>query len=181
LAIRFHDSPHFSTPLVVWALEEIGVTYERIPRAKDDAELTLDDGDVKFVEATAILLHLGETYGVRRGLFPEHGTPECGQALSWIVWAQSEGFPPVLQHMRNGADAAARAEWERVVSVVDRWLATRPYLAGQSFTFADLAVAMLMSIATQRAGLRLDAADNVKPWLARCVARPALRRIVVHA
>src|SRR3989442_7847190 len=105
MAIQLYSWPRSSGTRVSWALEELGLLYEyveldakqgeqrsaghlvRHPQGKVPA---LVDGERSFFESGAILLHLGETYGVSRHLWPAAGSPEHAGALSWTVWASVE-------------------------------------------------------------------------------------------
>ena len=85
MPIRFYSWPKSSGSRIHWVLEELGLDYEhvRLDRAKQEhrspAYLAVNpngkvpaliDGDVRWFESLAILLHLGDTYGVARGLWP---------------------------------------------------------------------------------------------------------------
>ena len=88
MSLTFYYTPMSSATRVHWALEELGVPYEKVkmdlaagdqrkpeylalnPNGK--VPLLVGDGTPIF-ESLAILLHLGETYGVEKGLFPAPG------------------------------------------------------------------------------------------------------------
>src|SRR4051794_2962025 len=101
MSLKFYYSPMSSATRIHWALEELGVPYEKIkvdlaagdqkkpeylalnPNGK--VPLVVDDGTVIF-ESLAILLHLGENYGVAKGLFPAGGK-DRSEAFKWMSWA----------------------------------------------------------------------------------------------
>ena len=88
MSLVVHYAPMTSATRVLWALEELGVPYEKVrldlaagdqrkpeylalnPNGK--VPLLVHDGEPIF-ESLAILLHLGETFGVVRGLDPPPG------------------------------------------------------------------------------------------------------------
>ena len=78
MAITFYYQPMSSAARVHWALEELGIPYEKVkvdlhagdqkkpdflkvnPHGKVPA---LVDGDARLFESAAIILHLGDKYG----------------------------------------------------------------------------------------------------------------------
>jgi len=204
MAIQLHSWPQSSGTRVAWALEELGVAYEYVavdgkagehrtpkylainPQGKVPA---LVDGDRKFFESGAILVHLGETYGSSKGLWPSGGGQARADALSWTVWAMTELMAHMLQTMYHGLDtpfsykpedrskAAAeyeRSELARCLGALETRLDGREYLLG-TFSLVDVACASALMYGT-RFGIAVDAHPRVATWLARCSARPALAR-----
>jgi glutathione S-transferase len=204
MTIQLHSWPQSSGTRVAWALEELGVAYEYVtvdgkagehrspaylaihPQGKVPA---LVDGERKLFESGAILLHLGETYGVAKGLWPAAGGPARADALSWTVWAMTELTAHTLQTMYHGLDtpfsykpadrsaaAAAyeRSELVRCLDALERRLEGRDHLLG-AFSLADVACASTLMFGT-KFGIGLDAHPRVAGWLERCSARPALAR-----
>jgi glutathione S-transferase len=200
MAIVFYYSPMSSATRVQWVLEELGVPYEKVrldlsagdqkkpdflkinPNGKVPA--LVDDGVAMF-ESSAILIHLGEKYGVAKGLWPEASTAARAHALSWTVWStvtlaantfrymqnSSERFPA---EQRNALQAeAARKEIDANLAVLDAQLAGRHYLLGEHFTLADVACASIGAMFA-RAGVDVSAWPNVSAWIARCMQRPAV-------
>src|SRR6266545_4462922 len=98
MALIFYYAPMSSATPVYWALEELGVPFEKVKldlRAGDQKKpeflkinpngqvpALVGDGTPMF-ESVAILLHLGERYGVDKKLWPAAGTPERMGAMSW--------------------------------------------------------------------------------------------------
>ena len=85
MGIKLYSWPRSSASRVHWALEELGVPFELVTLDRHKGEhqapaylainpngkvpALVDDGQPYF-ESLAILLHLGETYGVDRALWP---------------------------------------------------------------------------------------------------------------
>ena len=80
MTIKLYTWPHSSGTKVEWALEELGLSYERVvlDRAKGEHRApaylavhpsgrvpALVDGDTRVFESTAILAWLGERYGAQ--------------------------------------------------------------------------------------------------------------------
>ena len=204
MTITLHSWPQSSGTRVAWALEELGLPYEYVaidgkkqehrgvsylainPHGKVPA---LVDGDVRLFESGAILLHLGEKYGVERNLWPGGSGQNRADALCWTVWAMTELGPYELQYLYHGLDtpvsfepadrSKAAADYslsqlDRCLAALDARLENREYLLGD-FTLADIACASWLLFGTAF-GVKLDAYPRAGAWFARCKSRPALRR-----
>jgi glutathione S-transferase len=203
MSLRFYTWPMSSGTRVHWAFEELGVPYETVvlDRGKGEhrapAYLALnpsgkvpaivDDGQPYF-ESLAILLHLGETYGPKVGLWPAGGAARA-EALCWSVWGLTELHTYMMQYLYHGLDTpvsyapAQRSEATatynhgqllRLLDALDGRLATRDHVLG-AFSLADIPAASVLLFGTGF-GLPLEGRGNVARWLDRCRARPALAR-----
>lgn len=204
MSLTFHYAPMTSSTRIHWALEELGVPYEKVkldlaagdqkkpdylalnPNAK--VPLLVVDGTPIF-ESLAMLIYLGETYGVEKGLYPAPG-PARGTALKWIAWSSvtlaealsrvlrntSERFP--AEERNAAAGAAAKKDILDLLGIVDRELAGKDYLLGNDFTLADLSIATFLPF-MMRLGIDYGAHKNLTAWLGRCTARPALGRAMM--
>jgi len=121
MAIQFFYSPMSSSNRVHWALEELGVPYDkhRLNLLEGDQKKpaflainpngkipALVDGDAKVFESHAILMWLGERYGEDKGLWPKSGTPERADAYSWSTWAIVNLMPAVFTYAMHTNDEA---------------------------------------------------------------------------
>lgn len=183
----------------LWMLEEVGRPYQLVERSTraDDLQTaeylrlnpnaripTLVDGDVVLWESMAINLYLAQKYDG-----PMHCTnPEVlGLAAQWSFWAMLE-IEHLLLHLLE--HRALLAEFARDPSAIERnelllkkplgvlndALAGRDYLAGTSFTVADLNVASIL-VWAKMARLDLSAYPDLTRWLNACLARPAYARV----
>jgi GST-like protein len=193
----FNLSPN---PLkVALALEEMGLPYEPVavdtrkgdqfapdylalnPNGKVPA---LTDGDVTVFDSNAILLYLAE----KTGRFGPAGSPkERAEFLSWLMFVAT-GIGPFsgqAVHFRHFAPepvpyAHTRYQYEadRHYTIADRRLAERPYLAGDEYTVADMALwgwaRMVPFILGEDAWANFP---NVKRHLDEISARPAAQRV----
>lgn len=199
MGIVFYYSPMSSSTRVQWALEELGVPYDRVrvdlsageqrkpeflavnPNGKVPAMVV--DGRPLF-ESLAMLLYLGEVYGVDKGLFPPAGAARL-EAFKWMAWSSVSLTEPIVRLFRNTADRfpaeqrnaaaaeAARAEVGGLVQILEQHLGSRPFLLGDAFSLADCAVTAVVLFAA-RLGIALPPA--VAAWSGRCTARPAFAR-----
>jgi GSH-dependent disulfide-bond oxidoreductase len=135
---------------------------------------------LSMFESGAILLYLAEK---TNKLMPA-GARARYETTQWLMW-QMGGFGPMLgqtHHFRKFAtDRIVYAierytnEANRLYGVLNRQLAEREYIAGASFTIADVACFPWASLHTDQ-GQTLDEFPHVKRWLETCAARPAVAR-----
>jgi glutathione S-transferase len=183
----------------LWMLEEVGRPYqlvEKTTRADDlqtaeylrlnpNARIpSLVDGDLVLWESMAINLYLAQKYDG-----PMHcASPEVlGLAAQWSFWAMLE-IEHLLLHLLE--HRALLAEFARDASAIERnelllkkplgvlndALARLDYLAGNSFTVADLNVAGIL-VWAKMARLNMSAYPDLTRWLDACLARPAYARV----
>lgn len=204
MSIELYSWPQSSGTRVVWALEELGVPYRYVeldpkkqehrapkylavnPHGKIPALL---DGDERFFESLAILLHLGETYGAARNLWPPAGGQAHADALCWTVWSVTELTTNLLQYLYHGLDtpvsyrprdrsrAAAeynRSQLVRNLEALETRLAAGECLLG-AFSLADVAAAGALIFGTAL-GFDLTAYARTAAWVRGCAGRPAFKR-----
>jgi glutathione S-transferase len=204
MAIKLYSWPRSSGTRVSWTLEELGVPYEYVTLDPQKGEHrtpqylalhplgkipALIDGDQTFFESYAMLLHLGEKYGVAKGLWPSGDGQPRADALSWTVWALSEMSLHMMQYMYHGLDtpmsydaadrSKAAAEYSRsqfvaCLDALEKRLDGRDHLLG-NFSLVDIACSSLLMFGTMF-GIKLDAHPRVEAWFKRCSQRPALAR-----
>jgi glutathione S-transferase len=200
--IRLYGFPNSTAARVRWALEELGLSYDyvELDRGKGEnktpAYLAISptgkvpaivDGGQPYFESAAILLHLGETYGRERGLWPAAG-PLHAEALCWIVWSVTELHAYMMQWLYHGVDtpvsyapadrSAATAAYNhsqfmRCLDALEERLSSRDYILGTAFSLADIPGAASLLIGISLGG-KFEG-RKVAAWLERCRARPAFR------
>lgn len=208
MAIHFYYSPMSSAVRIHWALEELGVPYEKhkLDLGAGDQKKpeflainpngkvpTLVDGDAKIFESLAILVWLGERYGAEKGMWPRVGSAEHAEALSWTMWGTAEVAFAVVQYMAHGTDSrmalpkehrsahaakSAKDRFEQLMGVLNGRLQGRDYLMGKTFSLVDVADASTLGFATRMGGLSIADHKNIAAWLSRCEQRPAMARVM---
>ena len=203
MSLTFYYSPMSSATRIHWALEELGVPYEKVkvdltagdqrkpeflalnPNGK--VPLVVVDG-VPIFESLAILIYLGEKYGVDSGLFPALG-PERAEALKWMAWANVSLGDAISRIIRNLSDRlpaeqrnaaageAAKVELVNLWKIVDGALEGRDHLVGDHFTLVDLAVSGFVMV-TARFGVDISSLKNVQRWSGPTMSRPAMGRVM---
>lgn len=184
---------------VVWLLEEIGLPYRLRPvdllaGAENDPEFlavnpagfipALVDGDVIMVESIAIMQYLAARYGPTP-LAPEPHDPSfplylqflhLGEAglmgLLFFVFADRVLAPEADQNSWTGNFAEQLFESRR--GLVAKQLARAPYMAGDSFTAADISVTYALEFGKRTCGLTLDGPEQ--DYVARTTAREGYAR-----
>ncbi len=136
-------------------------------------------GPLSIFESGAILLYLAE----KTGRFLPTGLHGRFEVMQWLFW-QVAGLGPMagqLGHFRNySTEKIAYAitryqnEYNRLLGVLDRRLADRPYLAGD-YSIADMAAWPWVRI-YERLGETLDSFPHVARWHEAIAARPAARK-----
>ncbi len=204
MSLTFYYSPMSSATRIHWALEELEIPYEKVkvdlaageqkkpeylaknPNGK--IPLLVVDGTAVF-ESLAILIYLGERYGVDKGLFPALGLARA-EAFKWMVWSGASLVDAGGRLMRNTSDRfpaeqrnekaaeGAKKELGELLGILDRELEHKEYLVDAKFSFADLALAGYMPF-LGRIGGDLGPHKNVQAWVGRCTARPALGRAMM--
>ena len=204
VAIKLYSWPRSSGTRVAWALEELGTPYEYVeldPKKQENRSSkylavnphgkvpALVDGDQRFFESAAILLHLGNKYGVEKNLWPAGGGQARADAESWAVWATAELGPYMMQYLYHGLDtpvsyapedrsrAAAEyslSQFNRNLDALESRLEGRDYLL-DAFSLVDVAAASWLIMGTMF-GLKLDRHPRLAAWSKRCAERSAFKR-----
>ena len=185
----------------LWALEEVGVDYERIDAGGDWGGLddpaylalnphgripTLVDGDTVVWESDAIVRYLAARYGAG-SLWPE--TPKARAAADqWMAWTAASLYPDWIELFwklvrtplaKRDPDTTARllAATAKRFEVLDRHLKTGGYIAGNTFTMADIPAGMMLYRWFEMDIVRPDT-PHVEAWYARLRERPAYRKAI---
>jgi glutathione S-transferase len=198
MSLIFYYAPRSSAVTCLWALEELGVPHERVKldlaaKATRTPEflalnpngrvpVLVHDG-VPLFESVAILLHLGETFGVEKKLFPRPGI-ERAQAFQWLVWANvtlgaaartyiQNTCEQVPAELRNAKLAeTGKAEVLELLGILEKHLAGKAWMLGDSLSLVDLHLAGVLGwIGTM--GFDTKSLPNVDAWVTKCRARPS--------
>jgi GST-like protein len=142
---------------------------------------------VRVFESGAILLHLAEQFGA---FLPVSG-PQRAECLSWLFWQMGSapflggGFGHFYAYAPTKIEYAIdryAMEVKRQLDVLDRRLAESPYLAGNDYSIADMAVwpwyGTLVKGQLYEAGefLQVQEYTNVLRWTDQIAQRSAVQR-----
>lgn len=142
---------------------------------------------IRIFESGAILLYLAEKFGAFLPTDPAQRT-EC---LSWLFW-QVGSAPYVgggFGHFYKYAPVKLQypidrftMETKRQLDVLDRQLADQPYICGDEYTIADIAIwpwygGLVLNRSYDAAEfLEAQSYDHVVRWAKQIDARPAVKR-----
>jgi glutathione S-transferase len=184
---------------VVWLLEEMGLAYRLRPvdllaGVENDPEFlainpggfipAIRDGEVTMVESIAIMEYLMARYGPTP-LAPAPNDPtfpayqqflhlgEAGLAASIYFVVGARNFAPEADR-RNWSAGQALEVFESRLTLVTRQLERSPYLAGETFTAADISVTYALQLAQRSGGVRLGEAEQA--YFDRASGRDAYKR-----
>ena len=142
---------------------------------------------IRVFESGAIMVHLAEKFGAFLPTEPA-ARAEC---LSWLFWQMGSapflggGFGHFYAYAPTKIEYAIdryAMEVKRQMDVLDRRLAESPYIAGEDYTIADMAIwswyGALAKGVLYEAGefLSVDEYKNVQRWADEIAARPAVKR-----
>jgi GST-like protein len=142
---------------------------------------------VRVFESGSILLHLAEKY---RAFLPDSG-PERTEALNWLFWQMGSGpylgggfghfYAYAPEKLEYPIDRFAM-EVKRQLHLLETTLADRPFIAGDHYTIADMAIwpwygALAMG-KLYDAGEFLEVHEyaHVRTWAQTIADRPAAKR-----
>jgi glutathione S-transferase len=213
MTLRFYFVPFSTASITEAVLAELGVECDRVQLdiqagdTRQPAFLAINpNGRVPAIthdgtaiwESAAITMYLGETFGVRDGLYPAPG-PKRGEAMAWIVWSNvslaeaagrfaaalppgspgavepgSRDWVPPAERSPRAAETAAR-DLTQCLAILDGRLAVQPFLVG-AYTLADTHVQGFVGWIGSMA-VDLSPFSHVVGWMERCSARPALAQL----
>ena len=143
---------------------------------------------VRVFESASILMHLAEKFGA---FLPASG-PERTEVINWLMWQM--GSAPYLGGGFGHFFAYAPEKWEypinrfamevkRQLDVLDRQLASRPFIAGTDYSIADIAIwpwygSLTLGTSYANSAEFLDTASytHVLRWAEAIAKRPAVMR-----
>jgi len=176
---------------VLWCLAELDLPYHRIDAGmqfgkNDQPEYlamnpngripTLVEGDYVLWESNSIMRYLCLAHGRGTPIYPEPPKRRAGvdRWLDWtlsmvqpvdrpVFWGIVRTAPAERDMVRIQQDADAAAE---VWAIADHHLASRPFMEGDQFTLADIAVGAYARRWLGVEGITRPAQPNLTRWLA---------------
>jgi len=158
----------------------------------------IDDDGTVVAESGAIVEYLAEVHGAASGLRPAPGTPAARRCTYWLHFAEGSLMPPLLVKLifdkvraapvpffikpviKGIADQVHRAyigpNLKNLLAFLEAELATRPWLAGDAFSIADVQMSYPVEAAAVRDGFTAQSHPHLHAWLQRCQARPTYQR-----
>jgi glutathione S-transferase len=182
---------------VIFLLEELGTPYTRedygrqFNNTQDAAYLklnphgkvpTLVDGEVVVWESNTILRYLCNKLQ-KDSLYPiEPATrSEVERWMDWLLASVNYHYVAVFKDSKKAANERAASfetdakELAAQLSILDGAMAGRPWIAGNSFTIADIALGPILHRCLDFP-IALPALSNLKAWRAKLAERPAFKK-----
>lgn len=143
---------------------------------------------LRVFESGSILMHLAEKFGA---FLPASG-PARTEVLNWLFWQM--GSAPYLGGGFGHFYQYAPEKWQypidrftmetkRQLDVLDRQLAERPFIAGDDYSIADMAIwpwygnlVLGRQYGDAATFLEADSYENLMAWAKKLDARPAVQR-----
>ncbi len=172
--------PYEIRPVNISAGEQFDPDYAKVSPNNKIPAIYDRERDVKLFESGAILLYLADRYGA----FVPSGEQERANVLQWLFW-QVGGIGPIFgQNLHFGEYASEHIpyanerfvnETNRLLKVLDLALAGHDWIAGATYSIADMAIYPWV---LKHPVLQVSLIDfpRVAEWFARIAERPATAR-----
>ena len=190
--IQLYWSPRSRSISAIWLLEEAGLPYERVltdiatgaQKAPEYLAINpmgkvpgLKDGDAALGEAAAICAYDTERYPEAK-LAPPPGDPLRAKYLYWLFFAPGCIEPAMVQVATKIEMNPVAAGWgnaQLVFDVLDAALTKGPWILGEPFSAADIAIGSGLNFAV-RLFKMVPSRPSFERYIDRCTARPAFQR-----
>ena len=190
--MKLYWSPRSRSFTALWLMEEAGQPYERVltdistgaQKSPDYLKINpmgkvpaLADGDATLAECAAICAYVAERYPEAK-LAPPAGDVRRAKYLQWLFFAPSCIEPAIVQVFTKLEIPAMSAAWgsaTQTFDVLDQALENGPWLLGDTFSAADIAIGAGMNFAI-RLFKMVPTRPNFDRYLDACAARPAFQR-----
>jgi glutathione S-transferase len=190
--MQLYWSPRSRSFTALWLMEEAGAPYERVltdisAGAQKKAEYlainpmgkvpALKDGDATLAEAAAICAYVAERHPEAK-LAPPLGDPLRAKYLYWLFFAPGCVEPAMVQiatKIELNPVAAGWGDSQRVFDVLDNALNRGPWILGENFSAADIAIGSALNFSV-RLFKMVPSRPSFDAYIARCIARPAFER-----
>src|SRR6202035_930162 len=195
--MKLYWSPRSRSFSALWLMEETGQPYERVltdisKGAQKTAEYlainpmgkvpALQDGEATLAEAAAICAYVAERYPQAK-LAPPPGAPLRAKYLYWLFFSPGCIEPAMVQVATKIEMNPISAGWgnaQLVFDVLDAALTKGPWILGESFSAADIAVGSGLNFAV-RLFKMVPARPSFDRYIDACAARAAVQRAAALA
>src|SRR6202046_3942046 len=191
--MQLYCSPRSRSFSSLWLMEETGQPYERVltdisTGAQKKAEYlainpmgkvpALQDGEATLAEAAAICAYVAERYPEAK-LAPPLGDPLRAKYLYWLFFGPGCIEPAMVQVATKIEMNPVAAGWgddaQRAFYVLDAALAKRPWILGENFSAAHIAIGSGLNFVV-RLFKMVPSRPAFDRYIDRCAARPAFQR-----
>ena len=177
--IKLYGGARSRASIVRWYLEELAIPYEFVlldmsvgehhqpdflkinPFGKVPA---ITDGDLALFESGAILLYLNQKYGSK-----ELSIEQQSILNQWILFSNSTLATGIFVEVNR------ERELPKLMTALNEILSKHPYLLGDEFSVADVAVGAILSYIPLMLKLDLSAYPAVVNYIQTLSSRPAFK------
>ena len=179
--LKLYGGSRSRASIVQWYLEELGVPYDYVlldmqagehrqpdyqainPMGKVPA---IVDGDFQLWESGAILLYLAQKYG------DLHGLEAQAILAQWILFANATLGPGIF------VEASREREMPKLFPPLEKRLQNQPFLLGEEFSVADVAVGAYLSYIPIMLQLDLSEYPAISDYIKRLGERSAFQKTI---
>ncbi|WGF89599.1 glutathione S-transferase family protein [Marinivivus vitaminiproducens] len=190
--MKLYWAPHSRSRTALWLLEEAGRPYQRelidIRKGQQASPAfrainpmmkvpALTDGEAMVAESAAICAYVADAVP-EAGLAPAIGDPLRGRYLQWLAFAAGPieaAYTQKFTTFEIDPMTAGWASFERVIEVLIRALAPGPWMLGDRFSAADVAVGSALDFGLNVVGI-VEPHPVLRAYVERCIDRPAWKR-----
>lgn len=180
--LKLYGGAFSRASIVKWYLEELQVPYEFVQLDMQAGEHSqpeylkinpmgkvpaIIDGDLQLWESGAILLYLNDKYG-KTSSSPE----QRAVFYQWVLFANATLGPGIF------TETTRERELPRLLTPLNEIFERQPFLLGDEFTVADVAVGSILAYIPMMLKLDLSAYPAVLGYIKRMTERPAFQKSV---
>lgn len=180
--LKLYGGAFSRASIVQWYLEELQVPYEFIlldmkageHRQPEYLEINpigkvpaIMDGDLKLWESGAILLYIAEKYGKNPISLEERAI-----FSQWVLFGNSTLATGIF------VEANREREMPRLLTTLNEIFARQPFLLGDEFTIADVAVGSILAYIPIMLKLDLSEYPAVVNYIQKISERPAFKNSI---
>jgi len=179
--LKLYGTGRSRASIVQWYLEELAIPYQFIVldlQAGDLSQPTFKainpfskvpaivDGDFTLWESGAILMYLAEKYG------KEFDVERRATIAQWVLFANSTLATGIF------VEANREKETPRLMKPLSELFERQPFVLGDQFSVADVAVGSLLSYIPMMLKLDLSSYPGVVSYIQRMAERPAFEKAI---
>ena len=179
--LKLYGGKFTRASIVQWSLEELNVPYEFVLLDMQAGEhLQSDytainpigkvpaivDGDFTLWESGAILLYLADRYG------NAETAEQRAEIAQWVLFGNATLGPELLN------EATRDQETPRLLKPINQILEHQPYLLGEQFSMADVAIGSTLGFFQMRFSMDFSTFSAIAVYLKQLAARPAFQKTI---
>lgn len=180
--LKLYGGARSRASIVQWYLEELEVPYEYVlldMQAGDHLQSdylkinpvgkvpAIVDGDFKLWESGAILIYLAQKYGHISASIEEQG-----KILQWVLFANATLGPGIF------VESSRDRELRRLMKPLNDLFEQQPFILGNDFSVADVAVGSILAYVPMMLKLDLSEYPAVLDYIKRLSERPAFQKTI---